>query len=131
MAQVSCPRASASYFAYEDTSVQDIKALARAAGFTGNTSQGALLTYMAFESRVQGFVSKVVGPAMLRERDIKRPMLSARCIFPLGALREQPRRLLHPSSTVISRSTCTTSRQNLVRFRCASFRTSGARRHPQ
>src|SRR5690242_6635659 len=34
------------YFAYEDASVQDIKACARAAGFTGNTSQNTLLTYM-------------------------------------------------------------------------------------
>ena len=46
------------YFAYDDASVQDIKAAARAAGFTGNTSQAPLLTYMAFKSRVQGFVSK-------------------------------------------------------------------------
>ena len=30
------------YFAYEDASVQDIKACARAAGFTGNTSQSPL-----------------------------------------------------------------------------------------
>ena len=30
------------YFAYEDASVQDIKAAARAAGFTGNTSQSTL-----------------------------------------------------------------------------------------
>ena len=34
------------YFAYEDASVQDIKAAARAAGFTGNTPQSPLLTYM-------------------------------------------------------------------------------------
>ena len=38
------------YFAYEDASVQDIKACARAAGFTGNTSQGTLLTYMTIKS---------------------------------------------------------------------------------
>ena len=51
------------YFAYEDASVQDIKACARAAGFTGNTSQGTLLTYMSFKSRLQGFVLKLVaGP---------------------------------------------------------------------
>ena len=37
------------YFAYEDASVQDIKACARAAGFTGNTSQGTLLTYMSIK----------------------------------------------------------------------------------
>ena len=48
------------YFAYEDASVQDIKACARAAGFTGNTSQGTLLTYMAFKSRLQGFAVKLV-----------------------------------------------------------------------
>ena len=42
------------YFAYEDASVQDIKECARAAGFTGNTSQGTLLTYMSIKSRVQG-----------------------------------------------------------------------------
>ena len=34
------------YFALQDASVQDIKACARAAGFTGNTSQDPLLTYM-------------------------------------------------------------------------------------
>ena len=46
------------YFAYGDASVQDIKAAARAAGFTGNTRQSPLLTYMAFKSRLQGFVLK-------------------------------------------------------------------------
>ena len=51
------------YFAYEDASVQDIKAAARAAGFTGNTQQGTLLTYMAFKSRLQGFALKLVGKA--------------------------------------------------------------------
>ena len=49
------------YFAYEDASVQDVKAAARAAGFTGDTSQGALLTYMSIKSRVQGFALKLVG----------------------------------------------------------------------
>ena len=48
------------YFAL-DVSVQDIKAAARAAGFTGNTPQNPLLTYMAFKSRLQGFVMKLVG----------------------------------------------------------------------
>ena len=59
------------YFAYEDASVQDIKAAARAAGFTGNTSQAPLLTYMAFKSRVQGFALKLVGKAMLGEKGHK------------------------------------------------------------
>jgi hypothetical protein len=58
------------YFAF-DASVQDIKAAARAAGFTGNTSQSPLLTYMAFKSRVQGFVLKAVGPALVGEKGHK------------------------------------------------------------
>ncbi len=59
------------YFANEDASVQDIKAAARDAGFTGNTSQSNLLTYMAFKSRVQGFVLKLVGPALMGEKGHK------------------------------------------------------------
>ena len=46
------------YFAYEDASVQEIKACAREAGFTGNTLQSPLLTYMTIESRLQGFALK-------------------------------------------------------------------------
>ena len=53
------------YFAYEDASVQDIKACARAAGFTGNTSQGTLLTYMSFKSRVQAFAVKHLAGALI------------------------------------------------------------------
>ena len=59
------------YFAYEDASVQDIKACARAAGFTGNTSQGTLLTYMAFKSRVQGFAVKHVAGALIGDKGHK------------------------------------------------------------
>ena len=58
------------YFSY-DASVQDIKAAARAAGFTGNTSQNTLLTYMSFKSRVQGFVLKLVGPALMGDKGHK------------------------------------------------------------
>ena len=47
------------YFAYEDASVQDIKELARAAGFAGNTAQSPLLTYMSIKSRLQGFALKL------------------------------------------------------------------------
>ena len=46
------------YFAYEEASVQDIKAGAREAGFTGNTLQGPLLTYMSIKSRLQGVALK-------------------------------------------------------------------------
>ena len=47
------------YFAYEDASVQDIKECARATGFTGDTSQAPLLTYMSIKSRLQGFALKL------------------------------------------------------------------------
>ena len=46
------------YFAYEDASVQDIRASARAAGFTGETAQSPLLTYMSIKSLLQGFFLK-------------------------------------------------------------------------
>jgi hypothetical protein len=54
-----------------DASVQDIKAAARAAGFTGNTRQSTLLTYMAFKSRLQGFVVKTIAPALIEEKAYK------------------------------------------------------------
>ena len=54
------------YFAL-DASVPEIKAAARTAGFTGNTSQSPLLTYMAFKSRLQGFAMKVAG-SILKEK---------------------------------------------------------------
>jgi hypothetical protein len=59
------------YFAYEDASVQDIKAAARAAGFTGITPHNTLLTYMSFKSHLQGFVSKLLGPTLIGEKGHK------------------------------------------------------------
>ncbi len=56
------------YFAYDDASVQDIKTCANAAGFTGNTSQGALLTYWTFKSRLQAFAMKLVAKAKVGEK---------------------------------------------------------------
>ena len=53
------------YFAYGDASVQEIKECTRAAGFTGNTAQAPLLTYMPIKSRMQGVALK------LDTRDIK------------------------------------------------------------
>ena len=53
------------YFAYGDASVQEIKECARAAGFTGDTLQAPLLTYMPIRSRLQGVALK------LDTRDIK------------------------------------------------------------
>ena len=75
------------YFAYGDTSVQDIKACARAAGFTGNTSQGTLLTYMSFKSRVQAFALKLVarGPGRRQGTQSVGFHRDAAC-RPLGAL---------------------------------------------
>ena len=58
------------YFEY-DASVQDIKAAARDAGFTGNTSQSPLLTYMTFKSRAQGFLLKLLGPTLIGEKGHK------------------------------------------------------------
>ena len=52
---------SYTYFAYEDASVQDIKAAASAAGFTSNTAQSPLLIYMSIKSRLQGFALKLAG----------------------------------------------------------------------
>ena len=59
------------YFAYDDASVQDIKACVRAADFTGNASQGVLLTYMAFKSRLQSFAVKRVAGALVGEKGHK------------------------------------------------------------
>ena len=47
------------YFAYEDASVQEIKAAASAASFTGATTQAPLLTYMSIKSLLQGFALKL------------------------------------------------------------------------
>jgi hypothetical protein len=59
------------YFADEGASVQDIKAAARAAGFTGHNQQHALLTYLSFKSRLQGFVLKLVAKALVGEKGHK------------------------------------------------------------
>ncbi len=56
------------YFAYEDVSAQDIKACVREAGFTGSTSQGALLTYWTFKSRLQAFALKLVAGALVGDK---------------------------------------------------------------
>lgn len=47
------------YFAYGDATVQDVKAAARAAGFSGETAQHPLLTYMSIKSLFQGFALKL------------------------------------------------------------------------
>ena len=56
------------YFAYPDASVQDIKAYARAAGFTGTTSQNPLLTYMTFKSHLRATALRLVGPALVEKK---------------------------------------------------------------
>ncbi len=55
------------YFAYKDASVQDIKTCARAAGFTGTTSQSPLLTYLSIKSRLQGFALKLAARSIRDE----------------------------------------------------------------
>ena len=74
------------YFAYEDASVQDIKACARAAGFTGNTSQGPLLTYMSIKSREQGVALKLAARSIRDDANEANRMLLGRCISPIGCL---------------------------------------------
>lgn len=59
------------YFAYGDASVQEIKACARAAGFTGETSQGPLLTYMTFKSGLQAFATKLVAGVLVGDKGHK------------------------------------------------------------
>ena len=56
------------YFAYPDASVRDIKACVRAAGFTGNTSQSPLLTYMSFKSHLRASVLQLLGPALVGQK---------------------------------------------------------------
>ena len=55
------------YCAYE-ASVQDIKACARAAGFTGKTQQSPLLIIMSFKSRLRAIALKLVGEALFHEK---------------------------------------------------------------
>ncbi len=64
------PKPIDTYFGY-DASVQEIKAAARAAGFTGNTPRGYLLTYMSFKSRLQGFVLETFGKAVMGDKGHK------------------------------------------------------------
>jgi hypothetical protein len=71
------------YFASDDASVQDIKACAGAAGFTGDASQGTLLTYMAFKSRLQAFAVKLVGGALVGDKGHKGRILLGRCMSPI------------------------------------------------
>ena len=56
------------YFAYEDATVQDIKASARAAGFTAIPSS-PLLTYMTIKSRLQGFALKLAARSIKDDAD--------------------------------------------------------------
>ena len=75
------------YFAYEDASVQDIKACARAAGFTGNTSQGTLLTYMSIKPE-QGLVLMEAAEVHSRAKPMQCRMLLGRCTSPHWVLFE-------------------------------------------
>ena len=104
------------YFAYGDASVQDIKAAARAAGFTGNTSQGPLLTYMPIKSRAQAFALKLVGKSMKDDATKGRTLLE-RCIFPIGCPFRTTTWASSRSTTVIGGVHPGLRRQDLVRLR--------------
>ena len=97
------------YFAYGDASVQDIKACAREAGFTGNTLQSPLLTYMTIKSRLQGVALKFDTQGYQGHGDMRPRTLSGRCILPLGTLRQGASRLLHDLRRRHGRSTSRTS----------------------
>ena len=89
MAEASCPRASRYVLSLTRTlRFRTSRKRARAAGVTGKTSQAPLLTYMAFESRVQGFVMKLVGKALVGKEKGK-PSVGCdwnAAFLPLGAL---------------------------------------------
>ena len=110
MAEASRPRPLDTYFAYEDASVQDIKAAALAAGFTGNTSQSPLLTYWTFKSRLQAFAMKLVAKVHGRERKVtKGRMRSGRCTSRIWCRSRTTTSASSPSSTATWRSTSRTS----------------------
>ena len=71
MAEASCPRASRYVFRVRGRVGSGHQVGARAAGFTGNTSQSALLTYWTFKSRLQAFAMKLVGKALVGEKGQK------------------------------------------------------------
>ena len=52
----------------DEASVQDIKASARAAGFTGKTRQSPLLIIMSFKSRLRALALKLVGEALFHKK---------------------------------------------------------------
>ena len=117
------------YFA-NDASVQDIREYAREAGFRGNTTQNALLTYWQFKSRLQAFAMKMVAGAVVGEKGIRGRMQSARCMSPISCPLRRTTWASSPSSTGISRGTSRTSprtRSSSTR----SFHMSLARRQPQ
>ena len=120
------------YFAYEDASVQDIKECARAAGFTGNTSQGPLLTYMSVKSRRRGLRLEA-GRHEDRwgARARKRRIRSGRCTSPIGCPSRTTTWASSRSSTVTSRSTSRTSQTRPRSSSMLSFHTSRARRPPR
>ena len=106
------------YFAYEDASVQDIKACARAAGFTGKTSAEPLADIHGLQVTSARLCLEAgrEGPVR-REGTKKRRMLLGRCISPIGCPLRTTTSASSQSTTVISRSTSRTSRQDLVRVR--------------
>ena len=120
------------YFAYEDASVQDIKACARAAGFTGTTSQSPLLTYMTFKSRLRAFAREAgrAGPGG-REGTGSDRKPSGRCMSPTWYPLRTTTSASSRSMTVTWRSTSRTLQRRSRRLSIPSFHTSRARRQPR
>ena len=67
MVEASYPRASRTYFAYEDASVQDIKACARAAALRA-IPRKSLADILSLKSRLQAFGLKLVARALVGEK---------------------------------------------------------------
>ena len=68
MAAAACPRASRVVLRFRGRLVRGIEAAARAAAFTGTTSQHPLLTYMTFKSHLRATALKLIGPALVEKK---------------------------------------------------------------
>ena len=135
MAEASCPRASRRRISRTRTLRfrKSRRARVRRAS-TGNTSQGTLLTYMAFQvTRCEAFGFEAwSGVRYCMTRRKKRRIRSGRLhLRALCAFRKQPRGVLHGLSTAILRSTSRTSRTRRRSPSMRSFQMSMARRQPQ
>ena len=113
------------YFAYEDASVQDVKAAARAAGVTGNTQQSTLLTYMTLKSRLKGVRMKLFGKRVKEKAAAASDAIGTLHVAHFVLFEDNHLGFLQ-SSTVTSRSISRTSRTRLRSPSMLSFHRSWA-----